>query len=325
MPSEEEIKEQQEERAKAAAEIWETDETPGTQATPKPPEEKETKPSEPTGEEGKDDESTETPQEDAWEGVSPGLRKTLETIQSTVESGIGSLDQRLKSAEGRIGAMHNDYYNSKQKEAEAAKKKAEEDANKPTPEELEETERSKKALADLKESDPELYNAITGTAKSLDAKVKALEDHVQQLKDSKAELEKKQAEGSLTQKETNSLARIERLEAEIQLSDDFPGWKKTIVTDEYKTWLEKQPDDIKKLTASSKVEDAATVLKAYGEAKKEKPKKSAAEINAEKEARLKASETTQTSRGKVNDKGFDDLPPEEQRRVVWKQIEAEET
>ena len=51
----------------------------------------------------------------------------------------------------------------------------------------------------------------------------------------------------------------------------FPGWKKEIQSPEFKTWMEGQPDDVKALSLSSDVGDAAQLLKLYDTFKKTPP------------------------------------------------------
>lgn len=47
----------------------------------------------------------------------------------------------------------------------------------------------------------------------------------------------------------------------------FPGWEEEVKSDAFKAWVDAQPDDVKALTLSSKVGDAARMLKRYEESK----------------------------------------------------------
>jgi hypothetical protein len=51
----------------------------------------------------------------------------------------------------------------------------------------------------------------------------------------------------------------------------FPGWAKEAKTDAFKAWLAAQPDDVKALSASDEIADAATLLKLYDASKTAKP------------------------------------------------------
>lgn len=51
----------------------------------------------------------------------------------------------------------------------------------------------------------------------------------------------------------------------------FPGWAKEAKTDAFKAWLAAQPDDVKALSASDEIADAATMLKLYEASKTAKP------------------------------------------------------
>lgn len=67
----------------------------------------------------------------------------------------------------------------------------------------------------------------------------------------------------------------------------FPGWKKEIKSPEFKAWMDAQPDDVKALSQSSDVGDAAQMLKLYDAFKKTPPAAQKSTPKADTSAREK--------------------------------------
>ena len=84
-----------------------------------------------------------------WAGVSPALRKTIEGISGRLAT-LDTIDQRLKSAEGRIGSVQQAVFEQRKAAEEAAKRVK--DA--PTKEQMAQAAKSDKAWEDLKEEFP---------------------------------------------------------------------------------------------------------------------------------------------------------------------------
>ena len=106
-----------------------------------------------------------------------------------------------------------------------------------------------------------------------------------------------------------------RLTRERELSDRHPKWIETVKTDEFKTWLQSQPDDIKALGASDNVDDADTMLAAYKKHKEDAAK--VAQVEAERQERLRRGEQVGGNRGSATKDG--DNSPD----ALWEKAKRE--
>lgn len=78
-------------------------------------------------------------------------------------------------------------------------------------------------------------------------------------------------EAEVDRKLEGKTAAMQQIIIDSSLSALFPGWKKEIQTDGFKAWMESQPDDVKALSQSSDVGDAAQMLKLYDTFKRTPP------------------------------------------------------
>lgn len=224
---------------------------------------------------------------DEWEGVNPIIRKKYEELLQTAEQ-LKTAEYRLKQAESRIGAITNELH---------AKKKA------PTEQQMAEAAESDKAWESLKADFPDWALAVDGRLqKVISAKVEELRGNGQagDLNELKSTL----TEGTALEIQRGILGFMK------------PDWKTTLATKEYQDWIQKQPEDIVKLTRSPMAVDALTVLDAF---EGEKQRKSASDIMQERRQRMKAATVPQGQKARPV-KSEADMPPDELRRALAAEI-----
>lgn len=78
-------------------------------------------------------------------------------------------------------------------------------------------------------------------------------------------------EAAVDKKLEGKTAAMQQVIIDSSLSAIFPGWKKEIQTSEFAAWMGSQPDDVKALSQSSDVGDAAQMLKLYDAFKRNPP------------------------------------------------------
>lgn len=256
-------------RSEAAAEVWEDHDEIELLPEPKEPVEV-----------WEDHDEIELPQgqgADEWAGVSPALRKTIESISGRLST-LDTIDQRLRSAEGRIGAVQQAVFEQRQAAEEAARRVK--DA--PTKEQMAQAAKSERAWEDLKDEFPgwseALHDEITGMRQAADA-----------LKQDIEALRAMQSGG-----QQHDVAQLQR-ELDVKLvSIKYPGWQKTVQTEEFGNWLQAQDQAVQQtfLHATDPVECIA-VLDAFASSNTEG---NAQDITASRQRRLEAATTVSKGR-----------------------------
>lgn len=215
---------------------------------------------------------------DEWAGVSPALRKTIESISGRLST-LDTIDQRLRSAEGRIGSVQQAVFEQRQAAEEAARRVK--DA--PTKEQMAQAAKSARAWEDLKDEFPgwseALHDEITGMRQAADA-----------LKQDIEALREMQVSGG----QQHAVAQLQR-ELDVKLvSVKHPNWQKTVQTEEFGNWLQAQDQAVQQtfLYATDPVECIA-VLDAFAGSNTEG---SAQGITASRQRRLEAATTVSKGR-----------------------------
>lgn len=98
----------------------------------------------------------------------------------------------------------------------------------------------------------------------------------------------------------------------------LPGWKKEVNTDDFKSWMGSQPDDVKALAQSSEIADAARMLRLY-----DSFKNSAVSERLKTERQQKLAQGAPLPRGSTpaKTKSINDMTPEELWNYEAKQRE----
>lgn len=218
------------------------------------------------------------PEVDEWAGVSPALRKTIEGINGKLST-LDTIDQRLRSAEGRIGSVQQAVFEQRKAAEEAARRVK--DA--PTKEQMAQAAKSARAWEDLKDEFPgwseALHDEITGMRQAADA-----------LKQDIEALREMQVSGG----QQHAVAQLQR-ELDVKLvSVKHPNWQKTVQTEEFGNWLQAQDQAVQQtfLYATDPVECIA-VLDAFAGSNTEG---SAQGITASRQRRLEAATTVSKGR-----------------------------
>ena len=217
------------------------------------------------------------PELDEWAGVSPALRKTIEGINGKLST-LDTIDQRLRSAEGRIGSVQQAVFEQRKAAEEAAKRVK--DA--PTKEQMAQAAKSDKAWEDLKEEFPGWGEALHDELTSVRQAAEALKQDIETLR---------------TMQNSGSQHDVEKLQREIDVklvSVKHPGWQQTVKSDEFGQWLQAQDQAVQQtfLYATDPVECIA-VLDAFAGSNTEG---GAQGITASRQRRLEAATTVSKGR-----------------------------
>ena len=177
-------------------------------------------------------------EDDPYEGLSPGLKARLVALEAEAST-QKELNQRLKTAEGRVAAM--------QRELDVAKNAAKSVGNGPTDAQIAAAKASTQKWDTLKSEFPDWAEATT---EFVNAKLAGLKPA-----DTKG----------LTPQEVAAVVKMEV--AKSRVSDKHENWLEDINTPEYKTWYDAQTTDIRKLGDSDQPKDAIRLLDLYAESK----------------------------------------------------------
>ncbi len=240
------------------------------------------------------------PEVDEWAGVSPALRKTIEGINGKLST-LDTIDQRLRSAEGRIGSVQQAVFEQRKAAEEAAKRVK--DA--PTKEQMAQAAKSDKAWEDLKEEFPGWGEALHDELASVRQAAEALKQDIETLR---------------TMQNSGSQHDVEKLQREIDVklvSVKHPGWQQTVKSDEFGQWLQAQDQAVQQtfLYATDPVECIA-VLDAFAGSNTEG---SAQGITASRQRRLEAATTVSKGRN-TQTKNPANMTEAEYRAHVAKEI-----
>lgn len=238
---------------------------------------------------------------DEWAGVSPALRETVEGINNRLAA-LDTIDQRLSSAEGRIGSVQQAVFEQRQAAEEAARRVK--DA--PTKAQMAQAAKSERAWEDLKDEFP-------GWSEALHDEITGMQQAAKELKQEFEALRAMQAGGGLRQ----DVAQLQR-EIDIKLvSVRHPGWQQTVQDEAFGRWLQEQDQNMQQtfLHATDPVEciavlDAFTGSNAGGDAK---------DIAASRQRRLESAATVNKGRS-AQTKNLDNMTEAEYRAHVAKEI-----
>jgi prefoldin subunit 5 len=241
--------------------------------------------------------------EDQWAGVPPAIRERFESLQKTSET----LADRLKQSERRIGSLTNQL-----KEAQtAAEETTKDEKDAPSDEEIAAASKSEAEWNELREEFPEwagaMDNRLAAQSAEFSNSIESLRKQIKDLKsigndDLKAEI------GNLR----NQLA-------EAVITQKHPNWKTVKDSTDFQNWLNAQPDEVKqKALSSPNAFDAVEVLDLYSGVKP--PKKTPAQIAAQRKDRLNQSELPSSSNRRAPAKTEDDMTDLEYRRKLEKEM-----
>ena len=254
------------------------------------------------------EDKTDEAEVDPWSGVNPALKGAFDALQEKV-SAFDAMAQRLQSSEGRIGALQREL----QQQRNAAEKAAKAVDSAPTQEQMAAAAANNRMWDDLKEDFPEWAEALelkTGELRGAVSKeLSALQNKVESMA-SNPEL----VGGKIDEMVRNFEAKL--------LTIKHPSWRSITGSQEYSTWLQSQPAEIQHKAATSvDALECIEILDAYAASSQQKAGKTAAEIAAERQARLNSAATTvRGGKRTVPIKSVEDMTPEEYRAHISKQI-----
>lgn len=237
------------------------------------------------------------PEVDEWAGVSPALRKTIEGINGKLST-LDTIDQRLRSAEGRIGSVQQAVFEQRKAAEEAAKRVK--DA--PTKEQMAQAAKSDKAWEDLKEEFPGWGEALHDELASVRQAAEALKQDIETLR---------------TMQNSGSQHDVEKLQREIDVklvSVKHPGWRQTVKSDEFGQWLQGQDSDMQqKFLNSTDPVECIEVLDAFAKGN------SSQDVASSRQRRLEAATTVSKGRS-AQTKNLANVTEAEYRAHVAKEI-----
>ena len=237
------------------------------------------------------------PEVDEWAGVSPALRKTIEGINGKLST-LDTIDQRLRSAEGRIGSVQQAVFEQRKAAEEAAKRVK--DA--PTKEQMAQAAKSDKAWEDLKEEFPGWGEALHDELASVRQAAEALKQDIETLR---------------TMQNSGSQHDVEKLQREVDVklvSVKHPGWQQTVKSDEFGQWLQGQDSDMQqKFLNSTDPVECIEVLDAFAKGN------SSQDVASSRQRRLEAATTVSKGRS-AQTKNPANMTEAEYRAHVAKEI-----
>lgn len=237
------------------------------------------------------------PEVDEWAGVSPALRKTIEGINGKLST-LDTIDQRLRSAEGRIGSVQQAVFEQRKAAEEAAKRVK--DA--PTKEQMAQAAKSDKAWEDLKEEFPGWGEALHDELASVRQAAEALKQDIETLR---------------TMQNSGSQHDVEKLQREIDVklvSVKHPGWQKTVQSEEFGQWLQGQDQAVQqKFLNSTDPVECIEVLDAFAKGN------SSQDVASSRQRRLEAATTVSKGRS-AQTKNPANMTEAEYRAHVAKEI-----
>ena len=237
------------------------------------------------------------PEVDEWAGVSPALRKTIEGINGKLST-LDTIDQRLRSAEGRIGSVQQAVFERRKAAEEAAKRVK--DA--PTKEQMAQAAKSDKAWEELKEEFPGWGEALHDELASVRQAAEALKQDIETLR---------------TMQNSGSQHDVEKLQREIDVklvSVKHPGWQQTVKSDEFGQWLQGQDSDMQqKFLNSTDPVECIEVLDAFAKGN------SSQDVASSRQRRLEAATTVSKGRS-AQTKNPANMTEAEYRAHVAKEI-----
>jgi len=237
--------------------------------------------------------STATPEAkevDPWAGVPTALREQFEGMQAKLQS-LEKFDYRLKQAESRVGSVQNELH--------AAREAAKAVTNAPSKEQIADASASQADWDQLKEDFPEWTKAIGGRIAAERAEIlKSMPDINKARSEIQADYDKKLV---VTQA---------RLGGDI-VAMKHPEWRKTQTSPDFQQWF-----------VENKKEDSlvpAEIIKLFDDYEAHiANRKSVAEIEAERQKRLEASQSTPGRRLPAA-KSQADMTPSELRAEIARQ------
>lgn len=226
--------------------------------------------------------------EDPYAGLSPVVRAQLEKIAQIEQQNV-TLQQSLKTAEGRVSAMQREMDLAKKAKAQAGGEAPSDGQIQRAAGSLEKWERLKADFPDWGEAMEELVaSRLGGTpanqpAVNLDEVAGAIFEQTQ-----------------LTREQLTRELEMAKVELK------YENWTEDVKTDDFKAWMAVQADEVKSLAQSDKAKDATKMLGLYYESKA----KPVTAIKEERNARIAAA-VTQKGTGAPAPKSVDDMTPEE--------------
>ena len=250
---------------------------------------------------------------DPFAGVDPAIKVMFDDLSSKVMGISATLEPRLKQTESRIGAITNKF-NAANKVAEV---EAAEKAAAPTKEQIEAAAKSDEEWEELSKDFPDWATAFDGR---FDKKLAELKKQLSPGVDREA------LEAETMKLRTEMKDESEKSIQKAILTFAHPDWTKVMASKKFTEWLPNQSDEIKSrfngsLNTTDLATDASFVLNAFkGEAPE--PARTAAEIAAERAARLSNSRLPAGKKANAP-KSEADMSPAELRAKIGLEVQAE--
>lgn len=220
-----------------------------------------------------EEEKTEAPKEEVppWKAEFDSVREKLE--------------HRLRNAEGHIGNLTSQLKTAKEAAKAQAVAVTSAGGEAPTAAQIEQAVLSPEKLKALEEDYPDIAEPI----KQLQAAVLRQQAELAKRPQFDGESMKTEITGSVE-------ARIAAAESQVAAAEEFayvrlkhPGWKKTVQTEEFRSWYEQQAPEVKALASSANGDDAVSMLDRFEDHRK-KARAAAEKAEANKQ-RLARAET----------------------------------
>jgi len=230
--------------------------------------------------------TTPVDQEDPYAGVSAAVRAKLEQIDQLANANSQMMHQ-LKSAEGRVAAF--------QRELAESKKAQEISSAAPSQKEISKAAANPEEWEQLKSDFPEWGRAMEAF---VDARLSGLRA---------GEVDPSKIDELVAARLASGEAGMLRKVSEILVENKHSGWKQTVNTPAFNSWLAAQNDAMKTLAISEDASDAIKLLDSF----KTSQAKPAPQVKQERQSRLAAAAGTPSRSNVPVSRGEEELDPTE--------------
>ena len=226
------------------------------------------------------------------------MQRSIDALAQKV-SAVDSMGHEIQMWGGRISALQRDL----QLQANQAAKQVQ---SAPSKEQIEAAARDDQEYAELREEFPEWANALDKRTNAVKAEL------LSEINNIRAQQPQVDFDGFK--------AELKREYEMKLLTVKHPSWRQVVNSPEYSTWLDSQPEDMRrKALESTDAIECIEVLDKF----EQRTKKSAAGVAAERQQRLASSVSVQGGKRPVRSKSVEDMTDAEYREYLAKQYWSE--
>lgn len=237
--------------------------------------------------------------EPVTEKVAPEPDKEAPKVEDIIAASMAKLEEKLngqfRQLNGQFGGLKSEQLKMQETLHAAAQKAAEQVSDAPTKGQVTEAMKNPEGWQRLRDQYPEWGQA---TEEFVDARLAA----------AKPSFDPAVIEKLVQERIAGQTAEVRSEIITSSLDAVFPGWMDEVKTDTFAKWIDAQTPEVQALQLSTKVGDAAKMLRLYEQAKESSPN---ANLTAQRKAVLKQAVTLPKGEKAIPQKSPDDMSPAE--------------